>query len=136
MAQSKINASLRARKPGILHGNVKPGVQKVETAPKKSENLKRKAVGAPAKAHPGVSAALTEISANQKSASLTFHREGVSDAEKVLRNFDLTYDYGPCVGISRQERYERAVALGLEPPSLVGRLLGAGEVQQCVFTGL
>jgi DNA polymerase delta, subunit 4 len=27
-----------------------------------------------------------------------------------------TYEYGPCVGVTRLERWERAAALGLNPP--------------------
>lgn len=34
---------------------------------------------------------------------------------QVLREFDLNHGYGPCRGISRRERYERAVRYGTEP---------------------
>lgn len=37
----------------------------------------------------------------------------------ILRVFDLTEDYGPCVGMNRLERWERADALGLDPPAAV-----------------
>ena len=37
----------------------------------------------------------------------------------MLRVFDNTYDYGPCVGMTRLERWERAEALGLNPPAEV-----------------
>jgi DNA polymerase delta subunit 4 len=30
-----------------------------------------------------------------------------------------SYEYGPCVGVSRLERWERASALGLNPPNEV-----------------
>ncbi len=30
-----------------------------------------------------------------------------------------TYDYGPCVGVTRLERWERAKALDLNPPEEV-----------------
>ncbi len=33
--------------------------------------------------------------------------------------FDLSYEYGPCVGVTRLERWERALALGLNPPAEV-----------------
>lgn len=36
--------------------------------------------------------------------------------EKILRHFDLSSQYGPCVGISRVKRWKRAEALGLRPP--------------------
>ena len=32
------------------------------------------------------------------------------------RNICRSYEYGPCVGVSRLERWERAQALGLNPP--------------------
>lgn len=35
------------------------------------------------------------------------------------RLLDRNYDYGPCVGVTRLERWERAQALGLNPPSEV-----------------
>ncbi|CAL8113229.1 unnamed protein product [Orchesella dallaii] len=33
----------------------------------------------------------------------------------LLRNFDITLNYGPCRGISRRERYLRALKFNLEP---------------------
>lgn len=38
----------------------------------------------------------------------------------ILRVFDLTAKYGPCAGISRLERWERANKWGLSPPEEVG----------------
>lgn len=40
----------------------------------------------------------------------------------MLRVFDNTYEFGPCVGMTRLERWERAQALGLNPPPEVGCL--------------
>ncbi|NXU93404.1 DPOD4 polymerase, partial [Xiphorhynchus elegans] len=34
----------------------------------------------------------------------------------MLRRFDLCWEYGPCSGITRLQRWERAQALGLSPP--------------------
>jgi hypothetical protein len=48
------------------------------------------------------------------------HTKGETRAQKVLRKFDLSYEYGPCVGVSRLERWKRAEDLGLEPPVEVG----------------
>jgi DNA polymerase delta subunit 4 len=49
---------------------------------------------------------------------------GLTEAEeKELCRFDLTFKYGPCVGLSRAERWVRAQALGLEPPPRVYELL-------------
>ncbi|KAM9278344.1 DNA polymerase delta subunit 4 [Morus bassanus] len=38
---------------------------------------------------------------------------------EMLRRFDLAWEYGPCTGITRLQRWERAQALGLSPPSPV-----------------
>ncbi|KAF2228075.1 DNA polymerase delta, subunit 4-domain-containing protein [Elsinoe ampelina] len=59
------------------------------------------------------------------------HQEGLSLAEKILREWDMSGQYGPCIGISRVGRWRRAKGLGLEPPLevlgvLLGRLDGEG----------
>ncbi|XP_032043840.1 DNA polymerase delta subunit 4, partial [Aythya fuligula] len=38
------------------------------------------------------------------------------DLLDMLRSFDLAWEYGPCTGITRLQRWERAQALGLSPP--------------------
>ncbi|XP_066853992.1 DNA polymerase delta subunit 4 [Anser cygnoides] len=38
------------------------------------------------------------------------------DLLDMLRRFDLAWEYGPCTGITRLQRWERAQALGLSPP--------------------
>ncbi|KAI1858910.1 uncharacterized protein JN550_012369 [Neoarthrinium moseri] len=47
------------------------------------------------------------------------HQQDLSLAEKVLRYFDVSSQYGPCVGMSRMKRWQRADKLGLNPPSEV-----------------
>jgi DNA polymerase delta subunit 4 len=47
------------------------------------------------------------------------HGENESKFITILRTFDLRYEYGPCVGVSRLERWERAKAMGLNPPQEV-----------------
>ncbi|KAG9069303.1 hypothetical protein KI688_010202 [Linnemannia hyalina] len=44
------------------------------------------------------------------------HQEDISEHEKILRQFDLASKYGPCLGMTRLERWERASLLGLSPP--------------------
>ena len=45
------------------------------------------------------------------------------EAEAALRQFDLCSKYGPCMGITRMERFDRAVKLGLNPPPEVRELV-------------
>eukprot|EP00898_Chlorokybus_atmophyticus_P002607 jgi/Chlat1/3347/Chrsp23S03656 len=49
-------------------------------------------------------------------------------AEETLRQFDMAGRFGPCVGITRLERFERAHKLGLDPPQEVFDLLMTGAV--------
>ncbi|KAI0541740.1 DNA polymerase delta, subunit 4-domain-containing protein [Xylaria digitata] len=44
------------------------------------------------------------------------HQEELNLAEKVLRYWDVSSQYGPCVGMSRLKRWQRADRLGLNPP--------------------
>ncbi|PAA53437.1 hypothetical protein BOX15_Mlig025140g1, partial [Macrostomum lignano] len=41
----------------------------------------------------------------------------------LLRDFDLNWEYGPCVGVSRLQRWERAACRGLAPPPAVRSLV-------------
>jgi len=53
------------------------------------------------------------------------HWEDADDIEVVLRKWDLDLKYGPCIGLSRLERWERAKKLGLNPPDYVHKILTA-----------
>lgn len=44
------------------------------------------------------------------------HQEGLSTEEKILRYFDVSSQYGPCIGMPRMKRWNRAERLGLHPP--------------------
>ncbi|THU93885.1 hypothetical protein K435DRAFT_779659 [Dendrothele bispora CBS 962.96] len=44
------------------------------------------------------------------------HGEEDNKFHQILRVFDMSYEYGPCVGVTRLERWERASSLGLNPP--------------------
>lgn len=44
------------------------------------------------------------------------HQQQLSLQEKILRHFDLSSQYGPCIGIPRVRRWKRAEGLGLKPP--------------------
>ncbi|OIT30476.1 PREDICTED: uncharacterized protein LOC109209943 [Nicotiana attenuata] len=49
--------------------------------------------------------------------------------EEALRQFDMNMTYGPCLGMSRLDRWERAKKLGLNPPTDVERLLRSSKVR-------
>ncbi|KAK4204742.1 DNA polymerase delta, subunit 4-domain-containing protein [Triangularia verruculosa] len=44
------------------------------------------------------------------------HTSGLSTGEKVLRYWDVSSQFGPCVGMTRLRRWQRAERLGLNPP--------------------
>lgn len=46
----------------------------------------------------------------------SIHQEDLDVGEKVLRYFDVSSQYGPCIGASRKRRWMRADRLGLNPP--------------------
>eukprot|EP01135_Chromosphaera_perkinsii_P001014 Nk52_evm28s156 gene=Nk52_evmTU28s156 len=45
----------------------------------------------------------------------------------LLKGFDLDPKYGPCIGISRLQRWDRAERSGLNPPKKVRSLIEANE---------
>jgi hypothetical protein len=53
------------------------------------------------------------------------------EIEKKLTKFDLTHNYGPCKGITRLERYERAVRFNLSPPEEIKALITNDELNIC-----
>ncbi|PYI23100.1 DNA polymerase delta subunit 4 [Aspergillus japonicus CBS 114.51] len=44
------------------------------------------------------------------------HQNDLTTHEKILRHFDLSSQYGPCIGIARLRRWRRANTLKLNPP--------------------
>ena len=60
----------------------------------------------------------------------TVHAENQSTIHTILRNFDLSPRYGPCVGMTRMERYRRAEKMGLKPPIEVLQILETQEGQR------
>jgi DNA polymerase delta subunit 4 len=63
----------------------------------------------------------------------------VPPEERRLRLFDLDKRYGPCIGMTRSERWRRARELGLDPPAEVADLLrasGGGAAREaCLWAG-
>ncbi|OCL10357.1 hypothetical protein AOQ84DRAFT_374990 [Glonium stellatum] len=58
------------------------------------------------------------------------HQEALGLHEKVLREWDTSGQYGPCIGIARMKRWKRAHKLGLNPPiEVLAVLLKEQEAQ-------
>ncbi|XP_042340218.1 DNA polymerase delta subunit 4 [Plectropomus leopardus] len=55
----------------------------------------------------------------QETETLTLREEEL----QKLRQFDLDWRFGPCTGISRLQRWERAKLHGLSPPEEIRYLL-------------
>jgi len=51
------------------------------------------------------------------------HADGQTKIHHMLRVFDNSMEFGPCVGVTRMERWERAAVLGLKPPIEVRNIL-------------
>ncbi|KAF3385295.1 DNA polymerase delta subunit 4 [Penicillium rolfsii] len=52
----------------------------------------------------------------QKRRTPRVHQADLDLEEKILRHFDLSSQYGPCIGIARVKRWRRANMLKLNPP--------------------
>ena len=59
--------------------------------------------------------------------SFAVHAEGQNRIHHILRNFDLDPSYGPCLGMTRLERWNRADNLGDDPPVEVYEILMSQE---------
>jgi len=66
-----------------------------------------------------------ETSAVERTALVGW--KDVSDAEVLLRKFDMDPKFGPCVGLSRMDRWNRASRLGLDPPAYLLELMDGRE---------
>ncbi|KAI3436279.1 hypothetical protein D9Q98_002332 [Chlorella vulgaris] len=67
--------------------------------------------------------AAAAVAAAPPQASATAGAEQEAADEAALRQFDLDVRFGPCKGISRMDRWDRAVKLGLNPPPEVQQLV-------------
>lgn len=47
----------------------------------------------------------------------------------MLRQFDMNMVYGPCIGLSRIDRLNRARKLGLNPPEEIENLITSDKVR-------
>eukprot|EP00882_Tetradesmus_deserticola_P003234 GHRQ01003427.1.p1 GENE.GHRQ01003427.1~~GHRQ01003427.1.p1 ORF type:complete len:111 (+),score=44.18 GHRQ01003427.1:212-544(+) len=62
----------------------------------------------------------------------------ISEEERLLRSFDLATEYGPCTGMTRLERWQRADQFGLQPPLQVKQMLTGPQGEQwnrCLWDG-
>ncbi|KAM0823247.1 hypothetical protein ACQ4PT_050739 [Festuca glaucescens] len=86
----------------------------------------RSGAAAAAKPTGGVSKKAAQHQQKQ-AAALLFHptpdhvdgadaRREDEDRERKAREFDMDMRYGPCLGLTRAQRWHRAAALGLAPP--------------------
>ncbi|CAL5228789.1 g11983 [Coccomyxa viridis] len=64
-----------------------------------------------------------EPSSGLSSQPSTSQEDEPQDIGHILKNFDLTSKFGPCLGLTRLERWNRAQQLGLNPPAEVHRIL-------------
>ncbi|OWF53108.1 DNA polymerase delta subunit 4-like [Mizuhopecten yessoensis] len=75
-------------------------------------------------------------SSSKADANVPINLHGKSEKD-FLREFDMNLEFGPCIGISRLERWERAQKHGLEPPLEVKELLTRHQddprYTQCVW---
>eukprot|EP00252_Welwitschia_mirabilis_P005454 TRINITY_DN15941_c0_g1_i2.p1 TRINITY_DN15941_c0_g1~~TRINITY_DN15941_c0_g1_i2.p1 ORF type:complete len:124 (+),score=28.39 TRINITY_DN15941_c0_g1_i2:105-476(+) len=56
--------------------------------------------------------------------------------ENILKQFDMDMKYGPCIGVSRRDRWERAFKFGLNPPENVKLILeSADSSSECLWEG-
>ncbi|KAK4270768.1 hypothetical protein QN277_019540 [Acacia crassicarpa] len=63
-------------------------------------------------------------------------KDDVNEHEEMLRQFDMDMAYGPCIGMTRLARWERAHKLGLNPPAEIEKLVKGGKVQaDCLWDG-
>lgn len=69
--------------------------------------------------------------------SKAIHIDHENRIQQILRVFDLDPNYGPCMGMSRLERWQRAKDLQLHPPQEIHDILitrqGGNEYKENVF---
>lgn len=80
-----------------------------------------------AKAKTKATSTTAPVAAHSETADGADGDGGFDEIEEVLRGFDLDIKFGPCIGITRMERWTRAERLGLKPPASIRSLLEAME---------
>ncbi|RZC69479.1 hypothetical protein C5167_032611 [Papaver somniferum] len=58
-----------------------------------------------------------------------------NENEEILRQFDMNMKYGPCIGMTRLARWERAKNLGMNPPKEIETCLRQAKVGlECLWS--
>lgn len=90
---------------------------------RKAKSAVRKSHAKTAKSTPTPAVEGARTTKSQDAAAALAAAQAVATPEVVLRAFDLELQYGPCTGLTRLERWERAKQLGFEPPESICKLL-------------
>lgn len=113
--QAAATLNLKAKKGGVFHkssAESKGKAKVVEATPPPAWGLLGQ--------QPSAASATTTTTTPALSSKVALAAE---KAEAKLREFDLNGLYGPCINPTRLERWERAEALGLNPPKEVKDIL-------------
>jgi len=79
------------------------------------------------------------LARNQANGLNFIHSTDKTQVHHILRTFDLSYQYGPCIGMTRLERWSRAETMGLNPPKEIKEILESKQgmeedsYKECVF---
>ncbi|XP_020344050.1 DNA polymerase delta subunit 4 [Oncorhynchus kisutch] len=73
--------------------------------------------------HGGVTLTLLPVQSHDEPLPLTAREKELQE----LRQFDQDWRYGPCTGISRLQRWERAAQHGLNPPQEIRYMLFSAD---------
>ena len=92
----------------------------LDTQPRSSPNATPSKSLKSSKAPIADSAKLSPVADADVTAVLT---DVAADVESELKKFDLDYNFGPCCGLKRIDRWNRASRLGLEPPEHIRKLI-------------
>mmetsp|Transcript_10715 Transcript_10715/g.66043 ORF Transcript_10715/g.66043 Transcript_10715/m.66043 type:complete len:104 (-) Transcript_10715:56-367(-) len=97
--------------------------------------------GTVAEAYPGVKPGRKRSKVDKDTGKDTRNEASGEEEEEALerlRGFDLDPRFGPCMGMTRIDRWERAEKLGLDPPPRVKTLLETRKYrgyQDCIWEG-
>lgn len=113
-----------------------------EGRPRQPPSRRPKAKPNPARAPPGVRlGSRGDVGRSRPRAKRSLEEDLLAASERsesleILKQFDFASKYGPCLGITRSQRWARASALGLDPPPAVIETLARARARQAVSAGL